>query len=391
MLTVCSIGVFQPPPPKPTQLDSIQESSPQVSHKHEDTVDHAPPTLPPSSPQQGTIMEDGRLNRQISQLSESPIEEAEEAVEEEEESVEKEDEEGQGDSLDDMNQSGSCSSLVEALAAATAAKTEENKKADEKNDEQKTENGLEPPQAHKQKRRNSLFNRFHKSSREEDQQSDLKESVKMEGGEEANTKPKLRQTVSLNPAPVGNLVSVPHPPVTNDHLQRAYVSEGDLAINNTSNKLSINTDEKSDDQLDAGHHLEPPASAPPVPTKNRRDSLSFVRKMSKKIRHTMTGNKEGEDHSSEEDILDKPDKPIRPDRPSSRKGLQGKVCLLQPKFELIDLTMEDVPYCPPIRKCHYVQHVKMGMSFLLCLSTNLVHLAGLNVVVKVSVAYVTHT
>ena len=227
-----------------------------------------------------------------------------------------EDEGGRGGSSSSV---GSCGSWVEALQAA-------------KEKEEKEKMKPPPPRG----RRNSLFTMFQKKEKGDSEEPP---------GDTTN-KPKLRQT-SSHTLSVANTLTINN----SGELQRGFRSEGDLFVSGGNNAATADNGGGQDAVID--DHSQPPASAPPIP-RGRRDSLAFVRKMSKKIRNTITSNHEA--GSSDEDA----DRgPPRFSRSTSKKDKPAR-------FEVVDLSAEDVAHNPPHKKFSYAQLLSTaGMSSLI--------------------------
>lgn len=288
---------------------------------------------------------------------------------------------------------GSCSSLIEALAAASAAKHSTSTDgdasvADDGKSERRSDNGKGD------RRRSSVFNIFHKgttataaaavpavvtavTTTESDRDNEIAaaENADVDHSASANGKLKLRQTQSLNPTSNSSNATTSSAnnsqPVSHNDLNRAFRSETDLMTNHAPPRpppprppppltVQISSDPLNEDIGD-GHHLQPPASAPPVPSKSRRDSLAFVRKMSKKIRHSVARESISDAGNNSSDDAADTDKSTAWLSMGTRKN-DKLLCVKPPRFEVIDLSAEDVAHTPPIRKMCYPQLLAKGMS-----------------------------
>ena len=261
-----------------------------------------------------------------------------------------EDKEGSGEESD-----GSGSSLVEALAAARGKEAAEKATVDSSDKSQKQS----------KVRRNSLFNLFQKKEKEEEEKTEMAE----------NDKPKLRQT-SSHTLSAGSSSSQQgssgglNTTTGSAEVLRGFHSDGNLSnktpparppplkttrVSNNVDAAAAEEKEKEDEATDttptatAAFSL-PPTGQPANKDRARRSSMGFVRKMSRKVRNM--GGKE-----SEGDSDDDPDG-SRISRQTSKKVEKPK----PPRFEFIDLTMEDVPENPPIKKLTYAQLVGMSTT-----------------------------
>ena len=245
---------------------------------------------------------------------------------------------------DEEDTSGSCSSLVEALAAARDKEAAE--KAAEKSPD-KAEKGAEKS---KQKpRRNSLFsiNLFQKKENEE--------AVMAENG-----KPKLRLTTSHTLSSTSGTSNVPPAPATAAPVpeMKVFVTEGSLSSMSPPTSETdqlVKASEQKKESLTVDDPLSSVSTASMLHKGPRRESASFVRKMSKKIRN-MAGKESETGNSSDDDVVEG----ARVSRQTSKKVDKVKV----PRFEVIDLSMDDVPLHPPTKKLCYAQLA--GMCALLC-------------------------
>jgi hypothetical protein len=242
------------------------------------------------------------------------------------------------DEEEEEDSSGSCSSLVEALAAAR------DKEAAEKEKEKHEVGSDKLLQTSKQKiRKNSLFSIINKKKDEDHAHTETAE----------NGKPKLRLTTSHTLSSTtggGNHVHVPPAPATAAPApeMRVFVTEG--SIRSTS---PDETEQRSGEDRTKKDSLAVDDAAM-LHKGPRRESTSFVRRMSKKIRNIGGKESEAGNNSSEDDLDGN-----KMSRQTSKKE--------KPKthrFEVIDLTMEDVPLQPPTKKLSYAQLA--GMSVYCC-------------------------